>query len=181
MGGVPKGLLRVPDGSETLIARLLRVCRSAAPEAKLYLIGGASQYADLYADLGLSALCDDPAQVGPIGGLRALLLQACKDQSRLAVALACDLPFIHETVIYSLLRPLEKAARVPYVAGRPQPLAAAYAPISALSAVDRALALGQHALMHVLDQLGNDVERSEFDQAQEFALRDWDTPEDMRG
>ena len=180
MGGVAKGLLRVPDGSETLIERLLRVCRQAAPEAKLRLIGGASQYAEFYAHLGLSALSDDPPQVGPVGGLRALLLQACSEQSQCALALACDLPFLDEIVISTLLRPLEKAARVPYVAGRLQPLAAAYAPGSALAAVDRSLALGKHALMHVLDQLGNDVERVEFEQAQELALRDWDTPEDMR-
>ena len=69
---------------------------------------------------------------------------------------------------------------MPFVEGRLQPLAAAYAPAATLDAVDRSLALGKHALMHVLDQLGPALERLEFDDEHAQALRDWDTPEDMQ-
>ena len=175
MGGVAKGLLRTPDGSESLIERLLRQCAHAVPGATLFLIGRAPPYAAL----NLPHLNDDPSDVGPIGGLRALLLHARADGSELALALACDLPFLDEAVISTLVTPFSGTTRVPFVEQRLQPLAAAYAPVAALRAVDRSLALGKHALMHVLEQLGPELERVEFDDARARALRDWDTPEDM--
>ena len=177
MGGLAKGLLQAPGGSETLIERLLRVCSRAAPNATLYLVGRATPYVAL----GLEALADDPQEVGPIGGLRALLARAQSEQSRTALALACDLPFIDESVIVALTTPLERSARVPFIDGHFQPLAAAYAPTATLRAVDRALASGQHALMRVLDHLGSEAEALALDGAQALALRDWDTPEDVRG
>jgi molybdopterin-guanine dinucleotide biosynthesis protein A len=108
-----------------------------------------------------------------------LLARAEADQSELSLALACDLPFLDESVISTLLLPSSSAARVPFVEGRLQPLAAAYAPTATLEAVDRSLALGKHALMHVLDQLGAALERVEFDDERARALRDWDTPDDI--
>ena len=175
MGGVAKGLLAAPSGGQTLIERLVGVCARSAPEAQLYLVGEASPYAGL----GLATLHDDPAQVGPIGGLRSLIRRAREEGSQAALALACDLPFLDESVISALLIPLLGAARVPYVEGYLQPLAAAYAPTPTLAAVDRSLALGKHALRQVLEQLGSAVERIEFDALQAHALRDWDTPEDL--
>ncbi|HEY3668974.1 MAG TPA: NTP transferase domain-containing protein, partial [Polyangiaceae bacterium] len=47
MGGVAKGLLRAPHSDQTLIQRLLAVCQRAAPEATLYLVGAAHEYAAL--------------------------------------------------------------------------------------------------------------------------------------
>ncbi len=146
----------------------------AAPKAPLFLVGQSAPYAAL----GIPQLDDAPAGVGPIGGLRALLLRACADESELALALACDLPFLDETAISALIVPFSSVTRVPFVEARLQPLAAAYAPAAALAAVDRSLALGKHALMHVLEQLGSALERVHFDDAQ--ALRDWDTPEDIQ-
>jgi molybdopterin-guanine dinucleotide biosynthesis protein A len=176
MGGVAKGLLRTPDGAQTLIGRLLSVCRRAAPSATLYLVGAAHDYAAL----GVPQLADDPPQVGPIGGLRSLLLRAQAERATRVLALACDLPFLDEAMLHSLLEPLCGAARVPLADDRFQPLAAAYAPEPTLAAVDRTLAAGRHALMHVLDQLGDDLEQFELDEAKARALRDWDTPEDMQ-
>lgn len=176
MGGVAKGLLRTLDGTETLVERLLRESARAVPEAKPFLVGDSAPYAAL----GVPQLIDEPVAVGPIGGLRALLLRACADDSELALALACDLPFLDETAISALIVPFSGVTRVPFVEGRFQPLAAAYAPVSALAAVDRSLAVGRHALMHVLEQLGSALERIEFDGERARALRDWDTPEDVR-
>ena len=177
MGGVAKGLLRAPDGTETLIERLLRLCARAAPDAKLYFVGDSSAYARF----GVSALSDDPVGIGPIGGLRSLLQRAEREGSCAALALASDLPFLDERVISALIAPLALAARVPFVAQRLQPLSALYAPAPTLTAVNRSLELGKHALMHVLELLGPGVERIEFDAAGASALRDWDTPEDVRG
>ena len=175
MGGVSKGLLPAPDGTETLLERLLRQCAAAAPAADLFLVGDSAAYGAL----GARRLEDAPAGVGPIGGLRALLSRACADQSELALALACDLPFLDQAALCALIEPFSGITRVPVVAGRLQPLAAAYAPTAALSAVDRSLSLGKHALMQVLDQLGSQLERVEFDAERGLALRDWDTPEDV--
>ncbi|MEP7053424.1 MAG: molybdenum cofactor guanylyltransferase [Pseudomonadota bacterium] len=174
MGGVSKGLLRTPDGSRTLVERLLGVCAHVAPSASVYLVGRSAAYAQLE----IARLEDVPEGIGPLGGLHSLLLRA-KEEHATALALACDLPFLDEAVLTRLLEPLQGAARVPFVQERFQPLAAAYAPAATLAAVERALAQGKHALMHVLDELGHDLEQLEFDDEQARALRDWDTPEDM--
>jgi molybdenum cofactor guanylyltransferase len=175
MGGVAKGLLKVPAGTETLLTRLLRICSASAPEASVYLVGQSA----LYATLGLPQLADEPCDVGPIGGLRSFLLRAQADGARRALALACDLPFIDEAMLRLLSAPLDCAARVPVVDGRFQPLAATYAPQPVLAALDRAVAANQHALMSVLAELGTDIERLEVDAQHALTLRDWDTPDDI--
>jgi molybdenum cofactor guanylyltransferase len=177
MGGVAKGMLLVPDGSETLIGRLLRVCRAVAPSATIYLVGEDAAYATL----GVPSVADEPAGIGPLGGLRGLLLRAQREGSRAALALACDLPFLDQNVLSALSAPLTRAARVPFVEAFFQPLAAAYEPTATLQAIDRSRALGKHALLYVLQILGEQVERLEIDSAQAHTLRDWDTPEDMLG
>src|SRR6185369_5687846 len=164
------------DG-ETLIERLVRQCARVAPGCTPILVGPAAPYAAL----ALPQLDDKPSGIGPLGGLRALLLRALADQSELALALACDLPFLDEATISAIITPFSGVTRVPFVANRLQPLAAAYAPLPALHAVERSLAQGKHALMHVLDELGSELERVEFDAERALALRDWDTPEDVRG
>ena len=175
MGGVAKGTLLAPASSETLVERLLRVCAEAAPEAALYLVGQSAAYGALE----LPQLADDPAEVGPIGGLRSLLAQAKLEGAEQALALACDLPFIDAGMLRLLSAPLAAGARAPFVEGRFQPLAAAYAPVPGLAAVDRALAQGKYALMRVLEELGTDLERVDGNAAQTQALRDWDTPDDI--
>lgn len=177
MGGVAKGLLRAPVSDETLVERLLRVCSRAAPEAQVYLVGESSAYAAL----GVTTLTDAPAGVGPLGGLRSLLLEARDNGAVSALALACDLPFLDETVLARLLLPLSGAARVPIADGRDQPLAAAYAPEETLRAVDALLAQKRHRMLGVLGELGSRVERVTFDGDSASALRDWDTPEDVKG
>jgi molybdopterin-guanine dinucleotide biosynthesis protein A len=176
MGGVAKGLLRAPDGSLNLLERLREQCVRAAPEASIYLVGESSAYAAL----GWPQLADDPPGIGPLGGLRALLLRALADESALALAFSCDLPFLDEAAISALITPFSGLTRVPFAHARLQPLAAAYAPKAALAAVDRSLALGKHALMQVLDQLGPELERVDFDDERARVLTDWDTPEDMQ-
>jgi molybdopterin-guanine dinucleotide biosynthesis protein A len=175
MGGVAKGLLRTPGGKETLIERLVRVCRQALPEAELYLVG----QAPAYGGLALPFLDDSPTGVGPIGGLCSLLASAQHRGATQALALACDLPFIDSAVLSLLGAPLTLAARVPFVGGRLQPLAATYAPARTLAAAERALASGRYSLLRMLEELGPEVERVAGDDERAQVFRDWDTPEDM--
>lgn len=175
MGGLAKGLLKAPASSETLVQRLLRLCIGSAPGSTVYLVG----QSPLYAPLGLTQLADEPREVGPIGGLRSFLSRAQADGAQRALALACDLPFIDQTMLRRLSAPLTSAARVPNMDGRFQPLAATYAPIPVLAAIDRALAAKQHALMKVLAELGSNIEQLEVDEQHALTLRDWDTPDDI--
>ncbi|HEY2408982.1 MAG TPA: molybdenum cofactor guanylyltransferase [Polyangiaceae bacterium] len=175
LGGVTKGLLRAAAG-ETLVARLLNVCREGCPHAELCLVGGS----DAYRALGLRALDDDPPSTGPIGGLRALLRDARAHNADLALAIACDLPFLTASVVRRLAGPTSVAhAWVPLVNGYRQPLAAAYTPTPCLHALDALLAQNKRSLMSLLDALGPHVEELLLEPSDEASLRDWDTPEDI--
>lgn len=176
MGGVAKGLLAAPSGGETLVTRLVRICKQAAPAAELCLVGQRAAYAEL----GLLVLADEPSGVGPIGGLRALLRHAERQQAPKTLALACDLPFLDESVLSRLLVPSQHAARVPRFEGHLQPLTALYVTEPSLRAVDAALADGQHALRDVLQRLGDTLEVLDFLGVAGRALEDWDQPEDMQ-
>ena len=176
LGGVAKGLLTAPASNQSLLARLLQVCGGALPGVAPVLVGQKAAYRDF----GLRERADDPADTGPIGGFRALLKHAESTGGERVLALACDLPFLDIATLLRLNLPLNHAARVPFVEGKWQPLAAAYAPAKMLVAVEATLARGQRALMRVLDELGGDVEKLEGDPAFAHTLRDWDTPEDIR-
>ncbi len=175
MGGVAKGLLHVPNGSETLIERLLRQCARAAPDSALLLVGEAAPYAAL----AIPHLDDAPAAVGPIGGTARVARARAGERKRACAGIgmrsAVPRREPHFSAAFAALRRGARAC----VDGRLQPLAAAYAPAATLRAVDRSLALGEHALMSALGQLGSDFERVEFDAERARALRDWDTPEDV--
>jgi molybdopterin-guanine dinucleotide biosynthesis protein A len=135
---------------------------------------------DAYRVFGLRALHDDPPSTGPIGGLRALLHEAQARNADLALAIACDLPFLTASVVRRLAGPTSVAlARVPLVGGYRQPLAAAYAPAPCLLALDALLAENKRSLMSLLDALGSDVEELLLEPGDEASLRDWDTPEDI--
>lgn len=175
MGFVAKGLLAAPASNQSLLARLLGVCGVALPEVVPVLVGRKAAYSDF----GLTELDDDPAGIGPIGGFRALLKHAERAHAERVLALACDLPYLDEATILRLNLPLNRAARVPFVNGKWQPLAAAYAPTLTLAAVEKTIARDQRALMRVLDELGDAVEKIEGDEHFANTLRDWDTPQDI--
>ena len=59
--------------------------RAALPGVELVLVGAAEPYGAL----GLRAIADEPAGIGPLGGLGGLLSHAGSGQ---VLALACDLP-----------------------------------------------------------------------------------------
>lgn len=173
MGGTPKGLLRAPDSGETLVLRLLRIARETLPSADVVLVGSAEPYAAL----GLPALADSPAGVGPIGGLAALLAHAQARDANQAFAVACDLPFVGKKLLGRLASEAPGAPAAAFRVGSIwQPLFARYEPGAALSATRAALAAGDRSLQSVLSRL--DVAELALDDVQGHELADWDTPED---
>jgi molybdopterin-guanine dinucleotide biosynthesis protein A len=181
MGGVAKGSLRYQD--RPLIERVLDACRGAAAPAELsavYLIGNV----EAYVQTRIAALSDEPPGVGPMGGLRALLLEA----QRLgldAVALAVDLPYVDAALVRRLF--VEEAGAValaPREENRWQPLFARYRPAALLPLIDAALGAGRTSLQTLFAGLaarGEPTPELVLSATERLALRDWDRPSDMRG
>lgn len=175
MGGLPKGLLPSPEpGQRTLVGRLSDlVARHGLP---VYLVG---EHAD-YADLGLPFLTDNPVGVGPIGGLAALLGRAAEVGSTGALALACDLPYLDDTLLLRLLH-VDGDTFDAFVPRRSsadpfEPLCARYA-LSARPAIAAALANDQRSLQRLLSRLRVQTLPISDEEAQQ--VRDWDRPEDL--
>jgi molybdenum cofactor guanylyltransferase len=181
MGGVAKGLLE--HEGRPLVERLIDASRRAvAPHAPppAYLVGNA----DAYVATRLPVLADDPGGRGPIGGLRALLVEAERSQ-RDAIALAVDLPYVSSGLIRRLcFEHAGAAALAPREAGRWQPLFARYRPQPVLAAIDVALASGRTSLQSIFDILDTGADRSvelALSADETMMLRDWDRPSDMGG
>lgn len=181
MGGVAKGLLE--HEGRPLVERLIDALRDAvAPQGPppTCLIGNA----DAYVATRLPVLADDPIGRGPIGGLRALLLEAERSE-RVAIALAVDLPYLSAGLIRRLcFEHVGAVALAPREAGRWQPLFARYRPQPVLAAIDVALASGRSSLQSIFDILDAGSDRSvelALSAEETEMLRDWDRPSDMAG
>jgi molybdopterin-guanine dinucleotide biosynthesis protein A len=175
LGGVAKGNLQTPAG-ERLITRLIETCRQALNAPELVLVGPA----EAYADLRLPALPDAPAGLGPMGGLRALLLAAEASGAPSVIALACDLPFVSAALVRRLANEqLDAAFLAPRDGEFWQPLVARYETAPALAAVDAALAHGERALKSVPARLGTRARALVIDERERLELRDCDSPSDL--
>ena len=160
--GRAKGMLVGPDG-RTLVERASAVLVAAGLE--VVLVGRRG----VYADLGMSVLDDAVEDAGPLGGLVSLLEHAGE---RRAVALACDMPFVTQEDVLTLLEATGPVA-APRRDGRWEPLCAMYAP-SVLPVARRRLAEGRRSMQGLLEEVG----------AVEVAIDpdhvvDWDSPEDV--
>jgi molybdopterin-guanine dinucleotide biosynthesis protein A len=178
MGGQAKGLL--VHAGQPLIERVPAICREAADGRglRLYLVGNASAYPPS----SLMRVEDRPAGLGPIGGLRALLLEALANGSD-ALAVAVDLPHLQTGVIRRLYseRP-DVPVLAPREADRWQPLLARYRPPVVLPVIDDVLARGQTSLQAIFAALfanGLPAEELVLSVDEQRVLRDWDSPSDM--
>jgi molybdopterin-guanine dinucleotide biosynthesis protein A len=175
MGGVPKGLLPLSNG-DTLLARLLRTLDEAGLGLPVVLVGKA----EAYAEFALPALADAPAGIGPLGGLRALLLQAALEGRPGAIALSCDLPFITSGLVQRLFheRP-EALALAPREETLWSPLTARYS-VRALPAIEDAVRAAEHSLQRLFVRFGAEAAELPLTAFERQSLRDWDCPEDVR-
>jgi molybdenum cofactor guanylyltransferase len=168
MGGREKGALPAPGGAETLLARLIRLGRGVGLE--VVVVGG--QRAP-----GVAWLGDEPAGVGPIGGLCALLAHA---GARPALALACDLPYATAELIDRLARTPSDAsvlAARDLDTGKWQPLFARYDSPRVLPLLRASIAAGTRSFQTFLRQV--DVQELVLDPGERALLRDWDAPSDL--
>lgn len=174
MGGIAKGLLPAPVTGEPLVVRLARMAAELGCEPVLV---GAS--AEVKAALpALRTIADQPAGIGPLGGLAGLLHAA--EQSPV-VALACDLPFVSRDLLALLVHAtLEAPTEVLAVRadnGLWEPLCARYDACALAPRVDRAIALGVRSFQKLFSELS--VAELPVSHAQRRELDDWDTPEDV--
>jgi molybdopterin-guanine dinucleotide biosynthesis protein A len=168
MGGTPKGLLQAPEGG-TLVERWLGLLEELGIPA--VLVGDARPYAHLR----LPALEDEPAGIGPLGGLVALLRHA---GTRTVLALACDMPFVSRELLERLLvAPHDAPIVAPRRDLRWEPLFARYDPVRVLPLAVARAASDYHSLQGLLDQVGAaELPLLPHEVAQ---LRDWDCPDDV--
>jgi molybdopterin-guanine dinucleotide biosynthesis protein A len=173
LGGVSKGNLTLASG-ETLIERLVERARDALPATPIVLVGAG----DAYARLGLPALVDEPAGIGPLGGLRTLLLYTQAEGRTHALALACDLPFIEAPLIARLGVDLpESEFLAPREGELWETLVARYS-VRVLPVIDATVAAGERALQRVVQRLGERAVELVLGTRERGELRDWDVPED---
>ena len=163
--GRPKGRL-LHEGS-TLVERAVAMARATGLTP--VLVGDASPYADLCLDVPRCS--DEPAGVGPLGGLRAVLRRGP------ALALACDMPYVTAASIRRLQTAPGSEVLVAERDGRFEPLFARYEP-SLLPSLEAYLAEGQRAFQPWLRGLDGEGRLSRVEMAQ-GTLRDWDRPADL--
>jgi molybdopterin-guanine dinucleotide biosynthesis protein A len=173
MGGIAKGLLPAPDTGEPLVARTLRLAQGLGLE--VCLVGAAQAYQSAFSMLPVIA--DNPAGIGPLGGLGGLLAAAGE---RPALALACDLPFVsaellerlaHERLSAQVLAP--RSADIQ----RWEPLCARYDAASVRAELAAAIARGERSFQALFRGLC--VEELTLSPAEQRCLLDWDKPEDL--
>lgn len=173
MGGTPKGLLQRADGT-SLIEHLRDTARAALPDAELVLVG----QAEAYLAFGIPALADDPPNLGPIGGLCALLSEAKARGAPFVIAVACDMPEVSTRLVQKLAR-FPGASVAPRQAGKWQPLFARYAPESTLEAARAVVRDGDRSLQRVLARLGTELSELPLGDDEQRELFDWDEPADL--
>jgi molybdopterin-guanine dinucleotide biosynthesis protein A len=173
MGGLPKGRLLARDSAEPLIVRTSRLLTSLALTP--VLVGGAEPYRDLLPEL--PRLVDLPTDVGPLGGLGALLAVAQGEQ---VIALACDMPFLSTSLLEQLV--LSEAtgdALAPKgAAGFWEPFCARYRVATVAPVLSETLAAGERSFRALFARLS--ITELEITADQRRTLRDWDNEEDMQ-
>lgn len=171
--GTPKGLLPSPDGSGSLLDRLVRVARAVLGPENVVLVGRCPALSEA----SVPTLDDVTSGAGPLGGLVALLRAAEARRASGVLALGCDLPFVEEALLRRLLEECPDAFAL---APRPErfwePLCARYS-TSLLEAAESALQRGDLSLQRLLSGAGATVLPTSPEEQRQ--LVDWDTPEDV--
>jgi len=172
MGGVAKGLLAHPTEPGTVLDHVVREVRSVG--AEVVLVGDHPAYRTL----GIPWIEDAMRDVGPAGGLLALLRHA---GDGIALALACDMPYLPSALLATLVAGVRQGAPavVPMRGGRLEPLCGAYRANVVAAHVESCLGRGIRGL-HRMARASGAVEL-ELSEEEARWLDDWDAPEDVVG
>ena len=166
----------VPWDGTTLLDHALARLRAVCADVRI-LCGPAPRYGDR----GAMQVLDRVADAGPLGGLEAALADA---GGRPLLLLGVDLPFVTARLLETLGAFLAGSdAVVPVVAGRPEPLCAAYGP-GCLEAVRARLAGGERRMTSFWPDVSvREVRDAELAGLGDPALlfRNLNTPEDLEG
>jgi molybdopterin-guanine dinucleotide biosynthesis protein A len=167
----------VDFGGEKLIERIAR--RMAGWFEQVVLV---TNEPEAYAFLGIPMVGDRTPGLGPLGGIEAALGASRYPAVFLA---ACDMPFLHRGLAGYLLQVLAESdadAAVPVVAGRFEPLCAAYARRS-LPVVTACLEAGTYKVARLYEQVRvrwvDEAEVARFGPPEKL-LWNCNTPEDLR-
>ena len=150
--GEPKGLLMVPDGSQTILERLVERGRQA--DLLPFLVGDAHPYSGLHEEL--ARVDDDPPGSGPLGGLRAALAYAHAAGRRHVIAVACDMPHV-ATEALLLLR--DHPSEAPILSPRRspdapwEPMLARYDVERLIPVLDGAMAQGRRSFQQLFSEV----------------------------
>lgn len=173
MGGAPKGLLPSRETGEPLVVRLARVAVELGYEP--VLVGKADPYAPVLP--GVRSIGDEPAGIGPLGGLSGLLAAA---HERPAIAVACDMPRVSR----ELLRRLgNEAPGTLILAPRSaagdtwEPLCARYDASAMRPLLAAAVARGVRSFQRLFESV--EVVELTLSAEEREELVDWDSPEDV--
>ena len=167
MGGRAKGLLQPPSGEASIVERWITLARSLG--VPYVLVGRRAEYESFG-----EVIDDDPPEIGPIGGLHALVKHA---KVGIVLALACDMPFPDERLVRRLLQASMHPIVAPRREARWEPLFARYDVETMIRILPERIARGEHRLQGLLDEHGVALETSPEENAM---LADWDEPGDVR-
>ena len=175
MGGYPKGLLPIAGAEPGTVEPIVLCLRRLAESVNLdtVLVGKHAAYQHL----GIPHLGDEPEGIGPMGGLRALLLAA---KGREVIALACDMPLVSKQILERLVAVDLTAADVAAVQTEPgaplESFLARYRP-TVRSHLEQAIASGEHSLQRVLRGLR--VKTLLLSEEERRVAQDWDRWEEV--
>lgn len=174
MGGIDKAALPSPAGSLALLWRTTDLVEALGLTCVLVGVRPALKQQRPK----LTYLNDEPAGVGPLGGLGALLEYAAQ---RPCLLLACDMPYLQAELVAQLASsPSAAAVLAPKDAatGKWQPFFARYQSPVVAPVLTRALRDGVRSFQQLFDTLS--PEELPLTPQQRMWLVDWDTPEDMK-
>lgn len=174
MGGVDKAALQAPDQAQPLLWRTVDLTQGLGLPCAL--VGARASFKRQRPHL--TYLSDDPAGVGPLGGLSALLKFA---RSQPCILLACDMPYLEPSLILKLAR-AKSAASI--VAARDsqsakwQPFFARYDSATVAPVLINYIQAGGRSFQGLFRNFA--AEALPLNAQEEKLLADWDKPEDLR-
>jgi len=174
MGGSPKGLIQLPSG-ETILERTLRTIADAQLDA--VMVGNLDAYDVVAATRGVTRIVDAPVVKGPLAGLHALIEHA---GDRVAVALACDMPFVSVALLQRLVSESPDAivlAPRSAESHKWEPLCARYHSARVRPALHAAIEAGERSFQQLFARI--EVTELQLSVQERSTTRDWDTPEDI--